>query len=436
MACPPMRGVTNGYAFWKIPIYDKSDTRDWLAHFPAGDRNPKPGSGERSQRKAAGSRGWTLYEPTKPGFKFRSGPCGDWLRQNPGEHVKGGKYYNGGKIHKVYTEGRAIWFEIVVTTHHNGYSEFRVCDAAKCGGDITNECLRDSRKCVTLQRAWDKSCESRNDKLCGPIDPKYPHRWYHPCPYGKINYYKKIKYQLPKGFHCKHCVVQFYWTSANGCNPPGVWDYFTGPRGPKWGNCKGQGEAVGGYRRWPALCDGDRFAEEYYQCGDITIKPAQNSSPAKINPPPVNNPPPAPRPNPPAKSPTPSPRPAQKPSNSGSKKSVYPIKKVVLYADGASRIDVYDGQQVELDMRKYKWMTFDTKVFPNKVAKVIYFINEQRSWQDNYKPYVFNGNSGARYNYWWKAIYNKLIRVKVVVPVKENGRDVDKVMSFKLYLRR
>ena len=83
-------------------------------------------------------------------------------------------------------------------------------------------------------------------------------------------------FQLPRDFKCEHCVLQWYWTSANTCNPPGVVEYFEGPNGPKhWGKCLGQGGAIGGFTKVQKSCGADtdmkRFPEEYYQCADVRI---------------------------------------------------------------------------------------------------------------------------------------------------------------------
>lgn len=49
MVKPPQRGVTNGFKYWGIPIYDKWARTDWYAHFPAGDKSPFDGAGLFSQ---------------------------------------------------------------------------------------------------------------------------------------------------------------------------------------------------------------------------------------------------------------------------------------------------------------------------------------------------------------------------------------------------
>lgn len=275
MIWPPQRGITNGFKFAKVRSHDPGAQSDWFAHFPAGDKSTAPGAATRSQRQAAGPAGWTPYNPFDPHFKWRANVCGDlnWKY----DHMRGGKYYNGGKIHATYTQGSAISVDMAIVAHHNGYIEMYVCDVAKCGGEISKKCFQQG-SCHKLRRTWEQSCESRNDWKCAPIDPKHPSRWYLPC--GKsgtpgngvdIFGHGKIKFQLPSDLVCEHCVVQWYWVGANDCNPPGLTEYFKSDRHPFWGDCPGQGEARGGWRRWENPCGGHRFPEEYYTCADIRI---------------------------------------------------------------------------------------------------------------------------------------------------------------------
>lgn len=63
--------------------------------------------------------------------------------------------------------------DVTVTAHHNGFFEFWVCDIARCGGEISPKCFQNGM-CHQLKRVRDRSCESRRDWKCAPIDPKYP----------------------------------------------------------------------------------------------------------------------------------------------------------------------------------------------------------------------------------------------------------------------
>jgi len=132
-----------------------------------------------------------------------------------------------------YEEGGTISIDVLITNHHNGFMEFRVCDVKYCGGEISEKCLRGPH-CYVLQRAPHAACETGKEWGCAPIDPKHPSRWYLPCPSGKIDYYGqgKILYSLPKGLNCKHCVLQWYWVTGNSCNPPGLVKFFMSPKRP------------------------------------------------------------------------------------------------------------------------------------------------------------------------------------------------------------
>lgn len=83
-----------------------------------------------------------------------------------------------------------------------------------------------------------------------------------------------MRFRLPKNFTCKHCVLHFYYASADRCNPPGVLDYFHGPDRPKrWGTCTGGGGAIGGFSVNGPCTSKGKFSEEYYNCADIEIRP-------------------------------------------------------------------------------------------------------------------------------------------------------------------
>lgn len=392
MVFPPQRGCTNGYEFAKIPIYDSSASVDWWAHFPAGDKSSRIGSAFNSQKREAGWRGWTPYNPRDKNFVFRAGPCGD-LKRKP-EHMRGGKYYNGGKVFASYEQGGYISIDLAITAHHNGYTEFRMCDVKRCGGEISNECLRGPH-CHLLQRAWDGSCESRRDRWCAPIDPLYPSRWYLPCgkPKGTDIYGKgKIKYKLPVGLVCEHCVLQWYWVSANGCNPPGVVRFFKSNRGPQWGQCKGQGGAIGGWRRWEALCGGKDFAEEYYQCADVRIRSKGGV---------------ASRPAPPRK---PAPQPPRSPARPPA--FDWPFNGIAFFADGRVRQVLYKNQDVSIDVRRFRQFTFVARTV-RIVPKVGFYINNKLWRTESKAPYSFTGGAGNRHNAWKNPWINTRFKMEV-----------------------
>lgn len=281
---PNQRGaLSNKAPYVKNVVPGSKDTVvDFFMHFPAGDKTNQPGSGRRSQQKAARTDTWAPYDPFNRRFRWRSGPCGDLVSRR--DHLKGGKYYNGGMISATFQEGGLLNAQVGITAHHNGFMELYLCDVSKCrGGDISPSCFHDGH-CRKLERAGNDQCETNGNKRCGPKDPNYPGRWYLPCnkygrkerynwvSYGTFGEAAPIRYRLPKGFHCDHCVLQWYWSAANDCNPPGVLQYFQSSRNkPDWGSCTGQGGARGGYTRVQRPCGKNKFPEEYYQCSDIRI---------------------------------------------------------------------------------------------------------------------------------------------------------------------
>lgn len=275
MFYPNQRGSlrTSRYAPWGV---DETAPVDHYAHFPAGSKSTVPGAARRSQMNEVAPNLWKPYTPLLPGFRWRSGVCGD-LRAPVQDHRRGGKFYHNAKIAKAYRQGSIIEIGMTVVTHHNGFIELYVCNVQHCYGEISEWCFRHGF-CKQLQRHWDRDCETRFNKKCGPIDPNYPGRWYLPCTTAARNSYEyfgptAIKYRLPPGLNCKHCVLQWFYSSANSCNPPGVVEYFDGPRGPLWGNCRGQAGAIGGVTRVQQQCgtSRDKFPEEFIQCADIQI---------------------------------------------------------------------------------------------------------------------------------------------------------------------
>ena len=386
---PPQRGCLNGNQYAPVPIYDRKARVDYEAHFPAGDKSLVLGAGFKSQKKAAGSRGWTPYEPWKRTFRWRAGVCGDLLWKS--DHLRGGKYYNGGRIVKTYRQGDVVSFDVTVTTHHNGFFSFAICDISKCGGEIGANCFRNGH-CHYLKRAWVASCESRRDWKCAPIDRAYPERWYLPCtnPNAKIDHYGggKMLYHLPKDLHCEHCVLQWYWASANSCNPPGLVNFFKSNRSPKWGNCKGQGEAIGGWRRWEQQCGGKRFSEEFYQCSDVRILPRlqQNKQKKKNNRNKQNK-----------RGEVPRKLPRWWGKNRG------PLMKIVILGNGRPILDMYHASSYMINVKSCKQITFRVETFRNVKGGVAFYFNGKLWWNERSRPYVFGGNNGV----WQKPWFNR-----------------------------
>ena len=328
MVLPHQRGTLRRAGFNEnVPEVNHSTTADYLSHFPAGDKCVAPGCGMRSQEREAGPAGWTPFTPLLRSFRWRYGVCGD-PKTDP-QHMRGGKFYNNAQIVAVYPQAGKISVKMNIVSHHNGFMELHVCDVKRCGGEISEDCFRRGF-CYQLKRSFNPECESGMSRRCAPIDPNYPGRWHFPCPRNKdgdgLQSFggprdNTIMYDLPESLSCEHCVLQWFWSTANSCNPPGVRDFFDGPRAPRnWGRCPGQGGAEGGVSRVQMACglgtdNRMRFAEEYVTCADIAISPVhpvqgrsddgQHDLPLPRAPAPSNTP---------TSSPSQSPRPTRTPS--------------------------------------------------------------------------------------------------------------------------
>lgn len=234
---------------------------------------------------------WRPYEPLDPKKPFRhdAGLCGDAIADSePRDHEKGGRFGPPKSMpySAVYKAGQVVEFVSDVTTNHNGFFEFFVCDVSKCGGDVTEKCFTGGH-CKQMYRVKTDACESQQSKECAPIDPKYPGRWYIPCRKGgHVGEHfmggKYMRYQLPKGFQCEDCVLQWYWNTANSCNPPGFKEYFEAYPMPGWGSCPGDGGALGGRNPTLSQCGGKEFPEEFWSCADVRITGSRVPPPAKM----------------------------------------------------------------------------------------------------------------------------------------------------------
>lgn len=223
---------------------------------------------------------WRPWEPTNPNVPFRrdAGLCGDAIADAaPRAHEVGGKYGPPASLPFVarYKPGAVVEFTADITTNHNGFFEFFICDVTKCGGDITEDCFKDGH-CEMMKRVETPECESQEAKECGPIDPAYPGRWYVPCRVGgHVGEHfmggKYMRYQLPAGFSSENAIIQWYWATANSCNPPGFVEYFEKYPLPAWGQCPGDGGAFGGRNPVLSKCGGKEFPEEFWMCADVQV---------------------------------------------------------------------------------------------------------------------------------------------------------------------
>ncbi|KAI0565198.1 Cellulose/chitin-binding protein [Gracilaria domingensis] len=232
------------------------------------------------------SKGWSVYEPTKNffGTAGRSGLCGDAKGSN--DHMLGGQFmpYNGVPKVARWKKGQQVDFSAEIDTNHNGYFEFFLCNLDACGKpDLDASCFTNNH-CVKLNRVPHPSCENPSEATiheCGPIDAAYPGRWYVPC--RKTDHVGvhivggdsgTMRYQLPADMECKHCIVQWYWATANTCAPRGFKEYFVNYNFPFGTICDSDGGASGTYRADMVDCGGTAsttIPEEFWSCADVQI---------------------------------------------------------------------------------------------------------------------------------------------------------------------
>ena len=195
----------------------------------------------------------------------RHGMCGDISEQVQ----KYNDDVNAYSILHSYEEGDTITIEVVLTAHHMGHFEFYLCNVDQLiypTKGITQECLYQH----PLVRAPDDGIS--------PIDPNYPFRYYlEPTACmtyqtdGYPGYKATMKYTLPPGVVCDHCVLQWWYYTGNSCIYDGYHE-FEGMKSPcttpwynsRLGNCKDPGT----------------YPEEFWNCADIRIKKKARPGPS------------------------------------------------------------------------------------------------------------------------------------------------------------
>ncbi|PXF43696.1 hypothetical protein BWQ96_06526 [Gracilariopsis chorda] len=238
-------------------------------------------------KKNLGKDGWSEYDPiANPSTLKRAGLCGDEKGKN--DHMIGGKFmpYNKVPVVKRWKTGSVVDLQVEIDTNHNGYFEFYLCNLDACGvRDIAEKCFRNS--CYRLNRVKVVQCESPSKNThtkCGPVDAKYPSRFYVPCrKTGHVGVHLvggdgTMLYQLPKGVKCNHCVLQWYWSSANSCAPRGFLDYFERYKNPFGTSCDSDGGGKGAHRQGMSGCGGQSVPEEFWSCADVSISEGGKSS--------------------------------------------------------------------------------------------------------------------------------------------------------------
>lgn len=229
--------------------------------------------------------GWDVFDPINDfaGTGRRAGLCGDAAGHD--EHMLGGDFmppsYGNVPIVRNWKKGANIDFLAEIDTNHNGYFQFFLCDLDACGtDDIEDKCFLRGH-CVELKRVPHPDCQTPSSNThyeCGPIDTVYPGRWYLPCRNtGHVGVHLvggpsgTMRYALPEKVTCSHCVLQWYWATANSCAPRGLLDYMERLGNPFGTTCESDGGGRGTFRDGMTECGGDMVPEEFWSCADVQI---------------------------------------------------------------------------------------------------------------------------------------------------------------------
>jgi hypothetical protein len=195
-------------------------------------------------------------------------------------HITSGELRSLQDQSNVYCDPKLLHFGPFCTddfaTNHNGFLSFYLCDVSGTPDkDIKNDPTYFKDNCHELERSPHASCESGNDKTCGPIDPKYPGRWVVPCRSPKASDQVlggpngKMAYKIPNK-EIKHGVVQAYWLTQNTCNAPdGFMDNYKYPSA--WAGCPCDGGATGAHPKQKSCTAVGLTPEEFFNCADVRV---------------------------------------------------------------------------------------------------------------------------------------------------------------------
>lgn len=406
---PACRGGLGGQRSqpWRTDIIDSRAVEDMQLHFPSGDKSLAPGAGFASQIQAAGNRPWAPFEPMRNSYTWRHGVCGDTVNGNA--HLRGGRYYFNGQIAATYSAGQDITIESTVVFHHGGFLVFHVCDVSRCpGNEISEQCFKTAGACHKLYRVADAECDNGGGSArCTPIDRNFPERWYLPCSRKRNGYevYTNIKYRLPAGVRCDHCVLHQHYETADRCTPNGYTEYFNGPDAPGANNgCTVRGFPVDGvsglFDPESTRCGGRRYTEDYAHCADIRIEPGTGND---------NRNPSVPAPPRPSKSPSPRPRNTQ-----------IRIKSVALAINGMITMYI-QGKTPCIYLKKGRSAAFKVQTSGN-VEKVTFRINGRVRGTDSRAPFFLSNNISGRPNWSGFSSYiGRKIRLEVFASNSRTG---------------
>jgi hypothetical protein len=253
--------AANGHGFLQVP-----KSRNYIANQQGRDYCP--------HCLSAGGPGTT--QPLTPGGLFpnpetttsavRHTMCGESATTPAGS-----RSYNPSPVPSmaslpVYAPGAEFDMTIQITAHHRGHFEFRLCDASKLSDPttVTWACLNQH----VLQRVSVPGEVS-------PVDVNHPERYYlEPECAPEYNKTVWMKYRMPADVTCERCVIQWWWITANSCNPP---DYAN--RSPQ------PAHVATGCQWWQSnlpVCS-TTYPEEFWNCADVRIVGNATPQPALVN---------------------------------------------------------------------------------------------------------------------------------------------------------
>eukprot|EP01134_Creolimax_fragrantissima_P002165 CFRG2165T1 len=228
--------------------------------------------------------------PETEASSVRHGLCGDPANAVETKYMPG-DVYNDGLTHADLISGQDYEFEVLVSTHHRGHYEFRVCDFKENGNQLTQTCLNEH----LLLRA-------DGDDAVSSIDPDHPERYYlePTCanPYdieGNGVLFHHMKYHIPDSLQCEFCIVQWVYVTANSCNPPGYHERSNWPT--TYGGCAGDGPGSGWWGTTLSDCGvgtGARpaggYPEEFWNCANVRILDGNSNGNSSVSDPPTTDP--------------------------------------------------------------------------------------------------------------------------------------------------
>ncbi|XP_067682186.1 uncharacterized protein [Haliotis asinina] len=130
----------------------------------------------------------------------KCGACGDPYDAQQRNNEPGGKYYTD-TIGRVYYAGDNITINVLITSNHRGYFEFRLCDNGLLAGDALLECLNN-----TLLTLDPRDPKGQAVTTGGPVVRYY---------LGSESRMFYVKASLPAEVTCDFCVLQWTYVTGN-----------------------------------------------------------------------------------------------------------------------------------------------------------------------------------------------------------------------------